>query len=118
MVFRGLVFDAGNLTVGKWAGLWLRDAVADTVRPVTYAKYEQIVRNHIKPSLGRLTLKQAVSDALAPRNVCAAVKPPGPEKREVSPLSPEQARRSLEACWGERLGLHWEDGAIRVSRSL
>jgi hypothetical protein len=160
---RGFVFDAGNLTVGEWADRWLRDAVADTVRPVTYAKYEQIVRNHIKPSLGRLkltalnpahvrglyrekldgglsprtvqyvhvtlnkALKQAVADGLVPRNVCEAVKPPRPQKREISPLSPEQARRFLEACRGERLealfvlaihtgmrqggllGLHWED---------
>jgi integrase len=174
---RGLVFDAGNLTVGEWAERWLRDAVADTVRPVTFAKYEQIVRNHIKPSLGRLkltvlnpahvrglyrekldrglsprtvqyihvtlnkALKQAVADGLVPRNVCEAVKPSRPEKREISPLSPEQARRFLEACQGERLealfvlavhtgmrqgellGLHWEDvdleaGAIRVRRAL
>jgi hypothetical protein len=51
---RGLIFDAGNLTFGEWVDRWLRDAVADTVRPVTFAKYEQVVRNHIKPSLGRL----------------------------------------------------------------
>ncbi len=31
---RGLIFDAGNLTVGEWADRWLTDAVADTVRPV------------------------------------------------------------------------------------
>jgi integrase len=156
---------------------WLRDAVADTVRPVTFAKYEQIVRNHIKPSLGRLklqtltpahvrglyrekldgglsahtvqyihvtlnkALKQAVADGLVPRNVCEAVKPPRPQKREIAPLSPEQARRFLEACQGERLealfvlavhtgmrqgellGLHWEDvdleaGTLRVRTAL
>jgi len=72
-------------------------------------------------------LKQAVADGLIPRNVCEAVKPPRPQKREISPLSPEQARCFLEACRGERLealfvlaihtgmrqgellGLHWED---------
>jgi hypothetical protein len=46
-----LTFDAGSLTVGEWLDRWLRDAVADTVRPVTFAKYEQIVRNHAKPAL-------------------------------------------------------------------
>jgi len=155
----------------------LQDAVADTVRPVTFAKYEQIVRNHAKPALGRLrlqtltpahvcglyrekldsglspstvqyihvtlnkALKQAVADGLIPRNVCEAVKPPRPQKREIAPLSPDQARRFLEACQGERLealfvlavhtgmrqgellGLHWEDvdleaGALRVRRAL
>jgi len=174
---RGLVFDAGKLTLGEWADRWLKDAVADTVRPVTLAKYQQHVRNHIKPALGRLklatltpahvrglyrekldaglsprtvqyvhvtlnkALKQAVADGLVPRNVCEAVKPPRPQKREISPLSPEQARRFLEACKGERLealmvlavhtgmrqgellGLHWEDvdldaGTIRVRRAL
>jgi integrase len=174
---RGLTFDAGNLTVGEWLDRWLEDAVADTVRPVTFAKYEQIVRNHAKPALGRLrlqtltpahvrglyrekldrglsprtvqyihvtlnkALKQAVADGLIPRNVCEAVKPPRPQKREIAPLSPEQARCFLEACQGERLealfvlavhtgmrqgellGLHWEDvdlqaGTLRVRRAL
>lgn len=174
---RGLIFDAGSLTVGEWLDRWLRDAVADTVRPVTFDKYEQMVRNHVKPSLGRLklsalapphvrglyreklgaglsprtvqyvhvtlnkALKQAVADGLIPRNVCAAVKPPRPVRREIAPLSPEQARRFLEACRGERLeavfvlavhtgmrqgellGLHWDDvdleaRTLRVRRSL
>src|SRR3712207_2656933 len=48
-------------------------------------------------------LKQAVADGLIPRNICEAVKPPRPQKREIAPLSPEQARRFLEACRGERL---------------
>jgi integrase len=64
---RGLVFDAANLTVGDRADRWLRDAVADTVRPVTFAKYEQIVRNHVKPSLGRLKLT-----VRSPRSTCGA----------------------------------------------
>jgi integrase len=34
------------------------------VRPVTFAKYEQIVCNHVKPSLGRLKLT-----ALTPAHV-------------------------------------------------
>jgi integrase len=89
-------------------------------------------------------LKQAVADGLIPRNVCEAVKPPRPQKREITPLSPEQARRFLEACRGERLealfvlavhtgmrqgellGLHWEDvdlgsgatGTLRLRRAL
>jgi integrase len=174
---KGLVFDAGNITVGEYLDRWLGDAVADTVRPVTFAKYEQIVRNHIKPAIGRLkltaltpahvrglyrekldgglsprtvqyihvtlnkALKQAVADGLVPRNVCEAVKPPRPQKREIAPLSPEQARRFLEACRGERLealfvlavhtgmrqgellGLKWEDvdleaGTLQVQRAL
>jgi integrase len=85
--------------------------------------------------------KQAIANGLIPRNVCEAVKLPRPQKMEISPLSPEQARRFLEACRGERLealfvlvvhtgmrqgellGLHWDDvdlesGALPVHRSL
>lgn len=78
---------------------------------------------------------------MIPRNVCDDVKSPRPRKREITSLSPEQARRFLDACSGERLealfvvavhsgmrqgellGLHWEDvdleaGALRVRRAL
>jgi len=175
---KGLAFDAGKLTVGEWMDRWLRDAVADTVRPNTFARYEQVSRKHIKPAVGRTklknltpahvrglyrdkldggglsprtvqyvhvtlnkALKQAVADGLVPRNVCEAVKPPRPQKKEIRPLSPEQARALLEAArgddlealfvlavstgmrQGELLGLKWEDvdleaGALQVRRSL
>jgi integrase len=93
---------------------------------------------HVTPNKA---LKQAVADGLIPRNVCEAVKPLRPQKKEIAPLSPEQARRFLEACkgellealfvlavhtdmrQGELLGLHWEDvdlqaGTLRVRRAL
>lgn len=60
----GLVFDAGNLTVGDYLDNWLRDSVGGTVRDRTFERHEQIVRLHIKPTLGRLKLK-----ALAPAHV-------------------------------------------------
>ena len=53
----GLVFDADNLKVGEYLGLWLFDSVKDTVRPTTFERYEQIVRAHIRPVLGRVKLK-------------------------------------------------------------
>ena len=54
---RGLVFDADNLKVGEYLDRWLEDSVADTVRPTTFERYEQIVRVHIRPALGKLKLK-------------------------------------------------------------
>jgi integrase len=54
---RGLVFDADNLKLGEYLGRWLADSVAGTVRPTTFERYEQIVRLHIRPALGRLKLK-------------------------------------------------------------
>ena len=53
----GLVFDAGKLTLGDYLDRWLGDSVKDTVRQRTYERYESIVRVHIKPSIGRVTLK-------------------------------------------------------------
>ena len=175
----GLVFDAGGLGVGGYLDRWLADSVKDTVRISTYQGYERICRRHIKPTLGRVklkdlsvvhvrglyrerldsglaprmvqlihvvlhkALKQAVMDGLIPRNVTEAVKAPRPEKKEIEPLSPEQARVLLDAAseagdrfealyvlavstgmrQGELLGLKWEDvdfeaGTLQVRRTL
>jgi integrase len=85
-------------------------------------------------------LQHAVSDALIPRNVTDGIKAPRP-KKEINPLSPEQARAFLEAVRGDRLealyalalhrglrqgellGLRWEDvdleaGTLQVRRTL
>jgi integrase len=53
----GLTFDAGSLTVSEYLDRWLADSVKDTVRQRTWERYEQIVRVHIKPTLGRIKLK-------------------------------------------------------------
>ena len=53
----GLTFDAGNLTLGDYLDRWLNDSVRDTVRQRTWERYEQMVRVHIKPTLGRTKLK-------------------------------------------------------------
>ena len=54
---RGLVFDAGTLTLGDYLNRWLYDSVKDTVRNTTYERYEQIARKHIVPALGNVKLK-------------------------------------------------------------
>lgn len=58
----GFVFDAGALTVGEHVAQWLQGSARGTVRESTFERYEQIVRLHIIPTLGRLKLK-----ALTPR---------------------------------------------------
>ena len=86
-------------------------------------------------------LKQAVRWTLIPRNVAEATTPPRPVRKEITPLSREQARRLLEAARGdalyafyvlavttgmrngELLGLQWrdvslEDRALRVRRTI
>ena len=86
-------------------------------------------------------MKDAVSDGLVPRNVCDAVKSPRPAKKEIRPLTQDQARSLLPAAsggrlealytvalhcglrQGELLGLKWEDadlitGTLSVRRTL
>jgi integrase len=60
----GLIFDAGNLTVGEYMDRWLSDSVRGTVRVSTYERHDGIIRTHIKPTLGRIKLK-----SLAPTHV-------------------------------------------------
>jgi integrase len=75
----------------------------------------------------RRALQQAVRDDVLPRNICDAVTAPRRTKKEMRPLTPEQAKRllavvrgdRLEALYvlavtaglreGELLGLRWDD---------
>jgi integrase len=57
----GLVFDADNLKLGEYLARWLADSVRDTVRPTTFERYEQLVRLHIRPELGKVKLKNLTS---------------------------------------------------------
>jgi integrase len=138
---QGLTFEAGSLKLGEYLDRWLPD-IHNTVRQRTWERYEQIVRVHIKPALGRVkvkdltatharglyreklesgssprtvqyihttlrkVLKDAVSDGLIPRNIADGIKAPRPKKKEINPLSPEQARAFLAAVHGDRSRLY------------
>jgi integrase len=88
-----------------------------------------------------LTINQAVRWSMVPRNVCDAVDVPQVTQEEMHPLTPEQARRFLDAARGVRLealyvvavhaglrpgellALGWEDvdldrGVMHVHRAL
>ncbi|MDQ4000206.1 MAG: site-specific integrase [Actinomycetota bacterium] len=54
---QGLIFDADNMNIGQYLGRWLADSVRDTVRSTTFERYEQMVRLHIRPVLGKTKLK-------------------------------------------------------------
>jgi integrase len=54
---KGLVFDAGNLTVGEYLDRWLNDSVRGTVKETTYANYLYIARKHLTPAIGHMQLK-------------------------------------------------------------
>jgi integrase len=53
---QGLTFEAGSLKLGEYLDRWLPN-IRDTVRQRTWERYEQLVRVHIKPALGRVKLK-------------------------------------------------------------
>jgi integrase len=75
-----------------------------------------------------------MADGLIPRNVTEGVKSPRPKKKEIKPLTAEQARCLLEAAHSERLeaayvlaltaslregellGLKWEDVDLEGSK--
>jgi integrase len=54
---KGLVFDAGKLTVGEHLARWLEDVVKPSASHRTYSTHAQQVRTHIVPTLGRIKLK-------------------------------------------------------------
>ena len=53
---QGLTFEGSSLKLGEYLDRWLPD-IRDTIRQRTWERYEQIVRVHLKPALGRLKLK-------------------------------------------------------------
>jgi integrase len=47
-----------RLTVGQYLDRWLTGAVKTTVKPTTYANYEGVIRNFLKPNLGGMPLSK------------------------------------------------------------
>jgi integrase len=122
----------------------LRDLKPEQVRRLYRKKLDSGLSNRtvqlIHTTL-RKALQQALSDGILPRNVCDAVKAPRRVRKEMRPLTPEQARTFLETAKcdrlqalyvlaittglreGELLGLRWADvdlegGKLRVLRQL
>lgn len=54
----GTMSDSGKLTVGEFVQRWLDNTARSSVRPTTYARYEQIARLHVKELLGGVRLGQ------------------------------------------------------------
>ena len=54
----GLMFDAGNLSVGEYLDRWLSDSVRDSVKRRTFESYVSITRRHIAPALGQISLEK------------------------------------------------------------
>ena len=52
----GLVFDAGDLTVGEYLKRWLTDSVRRSVRRSTYESYRRQVGRYVIPAIGQIKL--------------------------------------------------------------
>jgi integrase len=76
----GIAYDSENMTTGAYLDKWL-DAVRDTVRQRTWQRHEEVVRLHLKPTVGNAKLdklgalqvqdmyRQKLDSGLSPRSV-------------------------------------------------
>lgn len=133
----GLPIPVGTETVEAFLLRWL-EAAKPTIRPRTWQRYEEYVRLHAVPALGRVrlvnlaphhlqllyserlttgcspqtvvhlhrvlhrALGQAVRWGAVARNVTELVDPPRVSRKEMRALSPDEARRLLDAAGGTR----------------
>lgn len=79
---KGMVFDAGNLTVAGYLKNWIKDQEGINSQ-ATYDGYERMVRNHLIPTLGRNLLKN-----LTPAHVRAMYRQKRKRTSDQKGLSP------------------------------
>jgi hypothetical protein len=92
----GLVFDADNLTVGRYLERWLTDSVRDTAKATTYESYERLIRLHLVPTLGRLKLKNLTTTHV--RGLYRAKLDHGLSPAQCSVCTPSCTRHSSRRC--------------------
>ena len=101
---QGLPQVSERTTVGGFLDTWLVDVAKPTVAPTTYARYEQLVRLHIKPELGHIRLAQ-----LTPQQVQALLN--RKLKSGLAPATVRQIQAVLRVALNKALS--WE----QVSRN-
>lgn len=92
----GMNVDVRKQTVGQFLDTWLQDVAKGSVRPRTYNSYAQLVRDHLKPSIGRHPLTK-----LTPQHVQAMM-----NDKLASGLSPrtvQYMRAVLRRALGQAL---------------
>ena len=52
---KGIAYDSENLTVGGYLDRWL-DGIKGSVRDRTWQRHEEVVRLHLKPTIGGVKL--------------------------------------------------------------
>ena len=54
---KGTYTTPSKMKVSEWLNEWMTTFCANKVKPLTYASYDAIIRNHINPAIGRLELQ-------------------------------------------------------------
>lgn len=54
---KGTYREPSRITVAEWCDEYIETFARDTLKPLTVTKYEATIRNHIKPAIGALKLK-------------------------------------------------------------
>ena len=60
----GVLEAPGRLTVDQFLAQWLADTMRAKLKPRTYESYQQVVRFHIVPRLGRMPLRKLTPQAV------------------------------------------------------
>lgn len=50
--------EPGKMTFGEWLDQWVEKYVVFSVKSSTLERYEQLIRNHLKPDLGKIKLQK------------------------------------------------------------
>lgn len=102
---QGIPIVTERQTVGQFLDRWLCDCVKPSVRPMTYRSYEQLVRIHLKPELGKIPLEK-----LSPQRVQKFMNDKMAEKiidektvKGLSPRSVQYLRAVLRKALGQAL---------------
>jgi len=54
----GAFIDSENITVGEWLDIWLDTYIKSKVRPNTCDNYSMLIKKHLKPTIGKVSLKK------------------------------------------------------------
>ncbi len=122
---QGILATGPKQRLDSYLERWLEEVCKPTVRLSTYIKYRGILKNHLNPTLGhiqiqKLTAQQVqtlyarkVKDGLSPkmvrlihvvlREALKNAKRWSQTRKEIHPLTREQAHALLEAARGHRL---------------